>query len=77
MNEKVYFTSLCARLERAIHCDVGMQGLNILLYGWITKYGRCTRLQFADRKRENGEPYLTLSEAVHFSHYAGYDLTVD
>ena len=73
----ITFTSLAARLERAIHCDVGLQGLNILLYGWITKYGRCSRTLLADRKRKEGEPYLTNSEAEHFSKYAGYDLTKD
>ena len=51
--------------------------LTARLYGWITKYGKCTRLQFADRKRKDGEPYLTLGEAIHFSRYAGYDLTKD
>ena len=75
--DAVTFAVLTARLERAIHADVGMQGLNILLYGWITKHGRCSRLQFADRKRKNGEPYLTSGEAVHFSRYVGYDLTKD
>lgn len=73
----ITFAQLTARLERAIHCDVGLAGLNILLYGWITKHGRCSRLQFADRKRKSGEPYLTLGEAIHFSRYAGYDLTKD
>ena len=73
----VTFAQLTARLERAIHADVGLHGLNILLYGWIAKHGRCSRLQFADRKRKEGEPYLTLSEAQHFSRYAGYDLTKD
>lgn len=78
MNAKaVTFAQLTARLERAIHCDVGLKGLNILLYGWITKHGRCSRSQFADRKRREGEPYLTLREAEHFSKYAGYDLTKD
>ena len=75
--DAVTFAQLTARLERAIHADVGMQGLNILLCGWITKHGRCSRLQFADRKRKNGEPYLTLGEAIHFSRYVGYDLTKD
>ena len=73
----VTFAQLTARLERAIHADVGLHGLNILLYGWIAKYGRCSRLQFADRKRKEGEPYLTLREAQHFSQYVGYDLTKD
>ena len=73
----VTFAQLTARLERAIHADVGLCGLNILLYGWITKYGKVARLVLANRKRNDGEPYLTLGEAIHFSRYAGYDLTKD
>lgn len=71
------FPTLIARLERAIHADVGMHGLNILLYGWITKHGRCSRSQFAMRKKNDGECWLSLSEAEHFSKYCGYDLTHD
>ncbi|MBQ3716844.1 MAG: hypothetical protein II901_00440 [Paludibacteraceae bacterium] len=73
----ITFTQLAARLERAIHCDVGMHGLNILLYGWIAKHGRCSRAQFAMRKKADGEYWLSLSEAEHFSKYCGYDLTHD
>ena len=73
----ITFAQLTARLERAIHCDVGLQGLNILLYGWIAKHGRCSRTQFAMRKKADGEFWLSLSEAEHFSHYCGYDLTHD
>ena len=73
----VTFAQLTARLERAIHADCGKKGLDVLLYGWITKYGKVTRLMLANRKRNDGEPYLTLGEAIHFSRYAGYDLTKD
>ena len=73
----VTFTQLAARLERAIHVDVGLKGLNILLYGWITKHGRCSRAQFAMRKSADGEYWLSRSEAEHFSRYCGYDLTHD
>ena len=73
----VTFAQLTARLERAIHADVGMKGLQILLYGWITKHGRCSRTQFAMRKKADGEYWLSLSEAEHFSKYCGYDLTHD
>ena len=47
--DAVTFAQLTARLERAIHADVGLYGLNILLYGWITKYGKVTRLVLANR----------------------------
>ena len=73
----ITFAQLTARLERAIHDDVGERGLNILLYGWITKYGKVSRLLLANRKRRDGEHYLTLGEAELFSQYAGYDLTRD
>ncbi|MBO7458050.1 MAG: hypothetical protein J6T80_02185 [Paludibacteraceae bacterium] len=75
--DAITLATLCARLERAIHADVGMQGLSILLYGWITKYGRVTRDVLRARKREDGEAWLDRTEAELFSNYAGYDLTVN
>ena len=75
--DTITFAQLAARLERAIHCDVGLKGLNILIYGWITKHGQCSRAQLGMRKRADGETWLTLSEATHFSKYVGYDLTKD
>ena len=75
--DAVTFAQLTARLERAIHADVGLQGLQILLYGWITKHGRCSRTQFAMRKKADGEYWLSLSEAEHFFFFFGYDLTHD
>ena len=75
--DAVTFEQLCSRLERAIHADVGMHGLNILLYGWITKHGRCSRNQLAMRKKADGVYWLTRSETEHFSKYTGYDLTKD
>lgn len=70
-------TTLAARLERAIHCDVGMKGLQTLLYGWRVKYGIIDGYTMTSRRSQAGEPYLTHSEANLFSHYAGYDLTRD
>ena len=75
--DAVTFAQLIARLERAIHCDCGKKGLNILLYGWITKYGKVSRPVLNLRKQADGEYWLSLREAVHFSQYAGYDLTRD
>ena len=75
--DAITLTTLAARLERAIHKDVGMQGLKILLYGWRMKYGIIDMFTFTSRKTQAGEPYLTYPEAVHFSEYAGYDLTRD
>ena len=79
MKKKITFTlaTLCARLERAIHADVGMKGLNILLYGWKEKQHIIKNHTFYDRTKECGEPYLTWLETQAFSYYCGYDLTRD
>ena len=77
MRNAITFAQLTARLERAIHCDVGLHGLNILLYGWITKYNLCSRSKLCMREKHDGECWLTRQEAEHFSKYAGYDLTKD
>lgn len=75
--DAITFAQLTARLERAIHYDVGLPGLNTLLYGWISKYERCSRAQLRQRKLADREFWLTRSEAEHFSQYCGYDLTHD
>ena len=75
--EAIIFPTLIARLERAIHYPCGEKGFQILMYGWITKYGKVTRPILNLRKHKDGEYWLTLGEATHFSRYAGYDLTHD
>ncbi len=65
---------LAASLEKAIHCDVGMRGLRILLYGWMKKTQLVDNKILNDRKQMRGEQYLTAHEALSFSKYAGYDL---
>ena len=35
--DAITLTTLAARLERAIHKGVGLQGLKVLLYGWKMK----------------------------------------
>ncbi len=72
--DAITLTTLAARLERAIHCDVGLQGLNILLYGWMQK-GGVSRTTLFMRKKSAGEEYLTPKEVRLFSLYAGYDLS--
>ncbi len=72
--DAITLTTLAARLERAIHADVGMQGLNILLYGWMQK-GGVSRTTLFMRKKSAGEEYLTPNEVRNFSLYAGYDLS--
>jgi hypothetical protein len=75
--DAITLTTLCARLERAIHADVGMKGLMTLLYGWRMKYHLIEDHTFHCRRQEDGEAWLTLAEVRSFSHYAGYDLTHD
>ena len=65
---------LATNLEKAIHCDVGMHGLRILLYGWMKKTQLVSNRLLNERKRKKGEMYLTEREAKSFSKYAGYDL---
>ena len=74
--DAITLTTLAARLERAIHCDVGEEGLNTLLHGWMRK-GDLSRQTLNVRKQRDGEAWLGPYEAVLFSQYAGYDLTKD
>lgn len=75
-DNKIPLTTICARLERAIHCDVGMKGLDILIYGWRHKFKiRDSKLRM--RKINDGETWLSYLELTSFSKYAGYDLTHD
>jgi hypothetical protein len=73
----ILLTTLAARLERAIHADVGMRGLKILIYGWKRKHHLIDDFTFYNRSKEDGEAYLTLGETMSLSNYAGYDLTHD
>lgn len=72
--EKYSMAQLAANLEKAIHCDVGMQGLRILLYGWMKKTQLVSNSLLNERKRKKGVMYLTEREVKSFSKYAGYDL---
>ena len=66
---------LTANLEKAIHCDVGIYGLNILLYGWRRKYTALTSATLSERKKKHGFQFLYEDEVKRFSKYVGYDLT--
>ena len=76
MKERYYFTQLAASLERAIHADVGLAGLETLIHGWIAK-GGSNRETLRKRLQRDGEKWLTPYEAKSLSEYAGYDLTVE
>ena len=80
--EKIPFTTIAARLEQAIHADVGLHGLHVLLCGWQRRrmkrgFGRINFTQRAKDDKELHEPYLFRSELIAFGKYAGYDLTFD
>lgn len=72
---KIPLTTICARLERAIHADVGMKGLDILIYGFRVKHGMLDAHAMNMRKRQTGYEYMTPLELYRFSLYAGYDLS--
>ena len=72
--DAITLTTLAARLEKALHCDVGLEGLDILLHGWIAK-GHLSRDTLRVRKQRDGEAWLAPYEAASFSDYAGYNLT--
>lgn len=74
--DAISFNTLAARLERAIHADVGMEGLEILMHGFVRK-GAINRETLRTRLKRDGEAWLTYYEARAFSLYAGYDLTAD
>ena len=75
--DAIFLTTLAARLERAIHADVGMKGLKILIYGWKMKYHLIEDYTFYARAKDDGEAWLSLGETMSLSRYAGYDLTHD
>ena len=76
MKKKKYsMAQLAANLEKAIHCEVGVYGLNILLYGWRRKHTAVTYAVLSDRKKKHGFQFLYEDEVKIFSKYVGYDLT--
>ena len=79
MNEdnKIPLTTICARLERAIHCDVGMKGLKTLLFGFNKKTGLCPANNLRVRFKRDGFEFMNERELRFFSIYAGYDLSKD
>ena len=72
MMQKISKAELAARLEARVECaEGGMEGLNILLYGWkkFRKYGA----KYLDALKHRDWLYIT--EVMDLSEYAGYDLT--
>ena len=69
--EKIRKEELAHRLGRAIEKDVGMEGLNTLLYGWVRFRKYCKKYRHAIQARD----WLYITEVQDLSDYAGYDLT--
>ena len=67
---KISKTELTSNLERAISCNVGRTGLQILLYGWLIFRRYSSRYRHAVNARD----YLFITEVKDLSEYAGYDL---
>ena len=76
MKERYYFMQLAAALERVLKADVGIEGLEILVHGWIRK-GGINRETLRKRFQRDGAYWLSPYEARSFSEYAGYDLTAE
>ena len=79
--EKIFFTTIAGRLERAIYADVGMYGLEVLICGWqcYRKRRGFSKINLMQRARDAGENerFLFYDELLSLSKYAGYDLTKD
>ena len=87
--ERVYFSTIANRLGAAIHMQVEIYQVNILVCGWNNQRQRRGRnyINFAQRvKDENewrkvhglspdNERFMYVDELEMFSRYAGYDLT--
>lgn len=71
MMQRISKEELVRRLEKAIGQSVGIEGLNILLYGWkkYRRYGAkyCDALKHRD--------WLYIVKVIDLSEYAGYCLS--
>ena len=71
---KIPLTVIAQRLNAALNANVGLQGLNTLLFGWIRK-GYLSSATLRVRNQRDGYRWLSIRELKSFSGYAGYDLT--
>ena len=71
LRQRISYETLAQRLNAAVGANVGIEGLNTLLYGWKRKrrYG----LQYLNALKHRNWLYIT--EVMDFSEYAGCDLT--
>ena len=71
MMQRVTKEELVKRLEAILGEEVGLKGLNILLYGWkkARRYGAVYCQVLTNRN------WMWIVEVTDFSEYAGYDLS--
>ena len=62
---------LARNLDRAIGTEVGLKGLNDLIYAWMKKRKYCRKYYFAVHNRA----FLYITEVRDLSEYAGYNLS--
>ena len=71
---KIPLSLIARRLNDALNAEVGLKGLNTLLFGWIRK-GHLSSATLRVRNKRDGYRWLSIHELESFSQYAGYDLT--
>ena len=67
--------TVALRLGMAIRYDVGMNGLAVMLHGWIRSTGCLSYGTLRVRKARDGQAWLSPSELDSLSRYVGYDLS--
>lgn len=68
MAKKFLKTDLVRSLERHVGAQVGMEGLETLIYGWRQKHHMTSHAIYM-------RDWLNYEETESLSEYAGYDLT--
>ena len=68
--QRISKEQVAQNLNHAIRANVGIQGLNTLIYGWLChrRYGH--KYRHALHKRD----FFYITEVHDLSQYAGYDL---
>lgn len=67
MKNQIHKVDLAERLDKILNAEIGMEGLNTLLYGW-------TRKDLALWEAIRHRNWLYDYEVQNFSQYVGYNL---
>ena len=70
--KRITKAQLAMNLNRHLGTEVGLSGLNTMIYGWFRyrRYGR------KYRKAVYNRDWLYITEVLDLSEYVGYDLSV-